>query len=125
MSFRCPACAGRNSLAIVRRLELPPDARSDEITLQVVRCWSCDFRGIAVYGESRRGGFDDEHYSHTGYRVPLADAESIDQALARCPTPGKARCTCRTHRIYSRRDANGRWSGLDNVDLRSPFPMER
>ncbi len=125
MSFRCPACAGRSSLAIVRRLELPPDARSDEITLQVVRCQSCDFAGIAVYEESRRGGLDDDHYSHIGYRVPQNQVATIEEALARCPKPGKPRCRCAAHRTYGRRDANGRWIGLDGVDLRWPFAMIR
>jgi hypothetical protein len=109
----------------VRRLELPPDARSDEITLQVVRCQACGFAGIAVYEESRRGGFGDDHWSHTGYRVPQEDVEAIEQALSRCPRPGNARCTCAVHRTYGRRDGGARWCGLDGIDLGSPFAMLR
>ena len=125
MSFRCPACARASGLAIVRRLELPPDARSDEITLQVVRCQSCGFAGIAVYEESRRGGFGDDHYSHIGYRIEPAQVDAIEAALARCPDPGRPRCRCAVHRTFGRRDAHGRCAGLDELDLRSPFPMVR
>jgi len=54
MAFQCPECKRDSSLRIVQRIEVPPDSRSDQITLQVVRCGSSQFEGIAVYEESRR-----------------------------------------------------------------------
>ena len=60
MAFVCPECHTSESLRITRSLELPPDSRSDEITLQIIRCSSCRFAGVAVYEESRRGRLDDE-----------------------------------------------------------------
>ena len=54
MSFACPECLTK-SLKITAKLELPPDSRSDEITVQVVACSRCGFAGVAVYEESRRG----------------------------------------------------------------------
>jgi hypothetical protein len=125
MAFRCPRCQGAQRLAIVRRLELPPDVRSDEITLQVVRCQACGFAGIAVYEESRRGAFGEEHWNHTGYHAPAADVRTVEKDLARCPRPGDADCRCAAHRRYARCDANGRWKGLEGIDLGAPFGMVR
>ena len=54
MTFLCPECEHK-SLNITAKIELPPDARSDEITLQVVECAQCRFFAIAVDKASRRG----------------------------------------------------------------------
>jgi hypothetical protein len=59
MSFVGPECHA-NSLAITQSIELPPDGRSDEISLQIVACQACGFAGTAVYEESRRGALDSE-----------------------------------------------------------------
>ena len=75
-----PDCAAR-SLTITSSLELPRDARSDEITLQVVRCTRCQFSAIAVYEESRRGGFDSESVDHRGFRVSADDVQAIEKAF--------------------------------------------
>ena len=69
MAFLCPACDAAGGLKITRRLELPPDSRSDEITLQIVRCRRCNFEGLAIYEESRRGALGDEAVDHRGYMV--------------------------------------------------------
>ena len=58
MAFLCPDCSAK-SLIIAMRLELAPDSRWDEITLQTIACASCGFRGVAVYRESRRGALPD------------------------------------------------------------------
>ncbi len=68
MPFQCPECSTK-TLKITHKLELPPDSRSDEITLQIIECSGCGFGGIAVYEESRRGALDDDSFDHTGYRV--------------------------------------------------------
>jgi hypothetical protein len=125
MPFTCPECHTPGALRITHRLELPPDARSDEITLQVVRCSQCRFEGLAVYEESRRGALDDESFSHTGYEAEKAGVSALKKAISRCPRPGNPRCACAAHEAYGRRDAHGRWTGLDAFDLGSSFPLVR
>ena len=124
MPFQCPECR-QSALRITHRLELPPDARSDEITLQVVRCSQCRFEGLAVYEESRRGALDDESYSHTGYEAKKAALSALKVAIARCPDPGDPRCACAAHEEYGRRDTHGRWTGLDAFDLGPSLPLVR
>lgn len=123
MPFTCPECHTQSALRITHRLELPPDARSDDITLQVVRCSQCRFEGLAVYEESRRGALDSESYSHTGYEVGKAQLSALKKAIGRCPKTRDPRCTCTVHEEYGRRDAHGRWTGLDAFDLGASFPL--
>jgi hypothetical protein len=125
MAFTCPRCHGSGTLGITHRLELPPDARSDEITLQVIRCSGCRFEGLAVYEESRRGALDNESYSHTGYEADRAALSAFKKAVRRCPSRGDPRCTCAAHETYGQRDARGRWTGLDLFVLGGSFPMVR
>ena len=122
MPFICPECAQR-TLAITEALELPPDSRSDEITLQAVSCSACGFAGLAVYEESRRGSFDTESVDHRGYRVSRADLHVILRAVRRCPRPSDPRCGCAAHRELGRTSASGRWDGLRDVELKESFPM--
>ena len=42
MGFICPKCRGI-SLEITSTIELPPDSRSDEITVQILKCTKCGF----------------------------------------------------------------------------------
>ena len=122
MPFICPECK-RTSLSITDRLELPADSRSDEITLQIVACASCSFKGIAVYEESRRGALDDESVDHAGYAVNQGDLTRLRRLIRACPDRGNPRCRCETHRQLGRRDRGARWSGLDEVALGDRFPM--
>ena len=122
MRFICPECQ-RASLSITGRIELPPDNRSDEITLQIVSCASCRFRGIAVYEESRRGVLDDESVDHTGFGVSRSDLALLRRLIRACHDRGNAKCTCETHRMLSKRASGGRWSGLDDIDLGMRFAM--
>lgn len=108
MEFQCPDCK-LETLVIVKSIELPPDVRSDEIRLQVIRCRSCTFEGVAIYEESRRGKLDSESFDHYGYRLPEADLKSISELIKRCPTPGNARCKCASHQELGQRDGAGRW----------------
>jgi hypothetical protein len=117
MPLKCPSCSSSGSLHITSSIELPYDSRSDEITLQVLRCSRCGFEGIAVYEESRRGGFDDESFSHTAYRVPDADLRRLERIISSCPRPKNPRCKCSAHRRLGRKGQHGRWAGLDNVEL--------
>jgi hypothetical protein len=122
LALVCPDCAAR-SLTITSSLELPPDSRSDEITLQVVRCTRCRFSAIAVYEESRRGGFDSESVDHRGFRVSADDVQAIEKTISACPRPRDPRCKCAAHRALGGRDAGGRWNGLAHVRWEDWFPI--
>jgi hypothetical protein len=123
MPFRCPECLS-TSLEIARTIELPPDSRSDEITLQVMECSGCGFRALAVYEESRRGALDSEAWEHCGYQASPASLQSIAAAIEACPAPRDPHCPCPSHRILGRRDALGRWQGLEGSGTLRPFPLE-
>ena len=123
MPFVCPKCSGPRSLNIALSLELPPDSRSDEITLQIIECSRCSFAGIAVYEESRRGRFGTESFHHTGYDVPVGDLSALREKLERCPEPRNARCRCAVHRKLGRKDASGRWDGLKDISHQAPFEL--
>jgi hypothetical protein len=125
MPFVCPECSSAGSLRITHSLELPPDSRSDEITLQIVRCVRCGFVGIAVYEESRRGSLDDESVDHTGYHASREDVLALQKAISACPAPRNARCRCATHRRLGHRGRSGRWDGLAETRLGAPFAMKR
>jgi len=124
--FRCPACAA-DALAIGASLELPPDTRSDEITLQLVACARCGFRGVAVYEESRRGGMSDEAVDHTVRDVEPSEVDRLAASIGACPEPRRATCACAAHRALGAPDARGRWSLGRVARLRSPavWPMQR
>ena len=122
MPFVCPDCAHR-SLKIALKIELRPDSRSDEIALQVVECSRCGFAGIAVYEESRRGALDSEHFDHVGYYVGDEDLAHARKIIRGCPDPGNKRCRCSAHRTLGRRDASGRWNGLDLFHRQGSFAL--
>lgn len=123
MPFLCPECSTSKSLMITSKLELPPDNRSDEITLQVVECSGCGFAGIAVYEESRRGSFDSDSFDHAGYRVRSKDLEALRKTIRACPSPTNGRCKCAAHRKLGRQNTSGRWTGLDDIHLEGSFWM--
>ena len=111
MSFICPECSG-GRMRIAASLELPPDRWWDEITLQVVECPDCGFRGAAVYEESRRGALDSEAWNHRGLRLDEATLRTLIQDVAACPEPRNAACRCAAHQRWGRTDAAGRWAGV-------------
>lgn len=122
MPFVCPECASK-SLNVTASLELPPDSRSDEITLQVVRCAQCQFSAFAVYEESRRGRLDSESVDHRGFRVSAEDVRAIEETISACPRPRDRRCGCAAHRALGGKDAGGRWSGLRDRRGGTWFPI--
>lgn len=96
MPLRCPVCEAA-ALRIERALELGSDGRSDEITLQIVRCARCEMEAVAVYEESRRGAFGEESVHHAAYpsdEEALAEVRSI---VASCRDPREPDCPCRGH----------------------------
>jgi hypothetical protein len=125
MPFLCPQCSRHGSLRITLKIELPPDSRSDEITLQTVRCADCGFAGIAVYEESRRGALDSESFQHVGYEVAKNQLRELRKAIRSCPEPGNWRCPCAAHERLSKTDSSGRWSALHDLEIRGTFALDR
>jgi hypothetical protein len=123
MSFRCPQCLTRHSLEITLSIELLPDRRSDEISLQVVSCSACAFRGLAVYEESRHGRSDSESWGHVGYWVSPDAVESVSAAIRSCPFPMNPRCTCAAHTSLGEQDVYGKWRGLLEMERGHTFKM--
>lgn len=109
MGFQCPDCNNRTSLQIIERIELPPDARSDEITLQIVKCQRCQFEAVAIYEESHRGALDSEVFDHYGYAIGQDELKALKTLIRRCPEPKNRRCGCESHSALKRKDASGRW----------------
>jgi len=125
MAFECPECTAHRSLRITARIELPPDSRSDEITLQIVKCARCGFAGVAVYEESRRGALDSESFDHRGYRVGQAELAALRHTLRQCRQPGNRRCDCAVHRALGQRDIGGRWLEPEALRWEESFAMQR
>ena len=124
MPFLCPNCSShQRSLKIKARIELPPDSRSDEITLQIVECSQCRFTGIAVYEESRRGALDSESFTHVGYRVSAQDVRKLRRMIRQCPEPDNRRCGCPVHQELGSRDSSGRWNGLEQILFEGEFEL--
>ena len=124
MTFKCPACDNLSSLKIVDSIELPPDARSDEITLQLVRCAKCSFTGIAVYEESRRGNLGEDSFNHTGYFTDPQSIASLRKLIKNCPTPKDKNCDCKSHQKLGVRSASGRNVGMSLFNLNTHFNIE-
>lgn len=124
MPFQCPECSAPKSLEIALKIELPPDSRSDEITLQIVECSQCGFAGIAVYEESRRGALGTESFDHTGYYVSADDLKALRKTIKGCPKPKNWRCDCLAHRALGRTDASGRWSALNGIHREKTFTLK-
>jgi hypothetical protein len=124
VSFLCPECSRRGSLNITLSIELPPDSRSDEITLQTVKCSDCGFEGIAVYEESRRGSLGSESFSHTGYHLSKGDLGNLRKTIKSCRHRKNWRCRCPAHRKLSRADTAGRWSALRDLETTDAFPIK-
>lgn len=119
--FRCPKCH-RKTLTIAHSIDLPADARSDEIAVQSIACAACGFSGAAVYEESRRGV--GESVSHTGYALSPAEFSALDGLLAACPAPSDTACGCVAHRSLNRRTEDGYWDGLRDFSLGEMFVMD-
>lgn len=102
-------------MKIVQSMELPPDTRSDEITVQTLKCKNCSFDGLGVYEESRRGALNSESFDHRGYYVKTSIIDYITKMIGLCPEPNNPRCNCPAHLALSCADKFGRWSLLDNV----------
>ncbi|MEW6265772.1 MAG: hypothetical protein AB1641_22090 [Thermodesulfobacteriota bacterium] len=123
MGFVCPACATKDALEISLFLELPPDSRSDEITVQLLRCRSCGFPGVSVYEESRRGSLFEEAWDHQAYGLEEEEWRRLARLISVCPNRRDPNCLCSGHLELNRRDGHGAWLGLTGFRLGKPFGM--
>jgi hypothetical protein len=122
-SFICPECSTKGSLRIIQSLSLPPDSRSDDIILQIIECQKCDFRGAAIYEESRRGAFDSDSWEHLGFHVHKEQLDALSIVMAGCPDPGNTKCQCQVHYLLGKRKKNGRWRRPAGLIEQRTFPM--
>ena len=111
MGLLCPKCLDY-SLNIEDKLELPPDSRSDEITLQIIKCKKCSFEGVAVYEESRRGNLDDYSYNHTGYELPTSSLNQIKRDLSKKPW------------VFEVYNENNKWVWISSQHIKDIFPIK-
>ena len=123
--FICPICSAEGTLRITQSITLPPDDRSDDIIVQVVKCQECGFQGAAVYQESRRGSMDSESWEHIGYHVRDVQLNVLMAVMAGCPDPGSTRCSCQVHTLLGQKKRNGRWRRPAGFDEHRTFPMHR
>jgi hypothetical protein len=107
MGLVCPKCSETN-MKIVSQIQLPPDSRSDEVSVQILKCKKCNFKGLAVYEESRRGPLDDESIHHRVFNVSETLLREIKEKISLCPTPKKINCKCMTHFELKKKDNLGR-----------------
>jgi hypothetical protein len=123
MSFQCPQCGGNKSLQVAKSIELPADARSDEISLQLLRCRECRYESLAIYEASSRGALASESIDHYGYRAERSVIRSISVLIDRCPNPKDAKCDCASHRELTVRDRFGRWIRPGFNEQSNPYPI--
>jgi hypothetical protein len=123
MAFICPRCFG-GTLKITSSIELPPDSRSDEITVQILKCSKCRFTGLGVYEETRRGGLDSESFYHRGYFIDDSALASIEKMIRQCPKTKKSGCRCRIHRSLGRVNELGRWIWLESIPHGEIFKLQ-
>lgn len=123
MPFRCPQCRTVDSLEIECSIDLPDDRRSYDLSLQVVGCCVCSFRGLAIYREARFGSLEAEDWSHIGYWVsPDAVAQAVS-AIRACPDPHDSACRCPVHAALIDHDLSGSWRGLTELERGHTFSM--
>lgn len=123
MSFICPRCLGA-SMKITSSIELPPDSRSDEITVQTLRCTKCGFAGLGIYEESTRGRLDSESIHHLGYNIDESVLTSIEKMIRKCPKPKSSGCRCIIHRSLGSVNDFGRWNWLEKIPLKDAFKIQ-
>ena len=123
MAFRCPQCKTRDSLQIELALDLPPSRLSEEASLQVIACRACGFRGLAVYDVARGDCPESEAWKHIGYWVSPDAVESVSEAIRSCPEPRNPHCSCPAHTGLRKKELQGRWRGLLELERGHTFAM--
>jgi hypothetical protein len=110
--FLCPEC-GETTLKIERSIELGCDSRSDECSVQAVRCKQCDMVGVTTYEESRRGA--GESVNHYGHKMDRADYNAFLRELKQCNDRGNAECSCKAHERFGAQNEHGTLRPLEMV----------
>ena len=123
MAFVCPKCEMSQALDIDKSITLPPDSRSDDIILQLVRCGRCGFRAAAVYEESRRGGMDSESWDHRGYYISASELKWLSDMIKQCPNKKNKKCRCHAHKELGQKNEYGRWIMPEAFSWDKRFPM--
>ena len=123
MAFVCPECLNVGTLTITDSIKLPPDSRSDEIILQLLRCGRCELKAAAVYEESRRGAMGSESWHHIGYKLEEKQIKELLTIFSKCKTLNKPKCHCKAHRMLGQKDDAGRWVPPEYFHWKSSFPM--
>ncbi|KON32098.1 MAG: hypothetical protein AC479_07875 [miscellaneous Crenarchaeota group-6 archaeon AD8-1] len=123
MVFKCPICFG-GTLQITSSIELPPDSRSDEIAVQILKCSKCGFAGLGVYEETRRGELDSESFYHRGYYTDDFTLASIEKMIGECPKPKKSCCKCSIHSSLAFVNKFGRWVWLEKIPHKETFELQ-
>ena len=81
MEFICPRCRGV-SMKITSNIDLPPDSRSDEVSIQIIKCSKCGFAGLGIHEETRRGKLDSESVNHRGYYLDDSTLASLEKRIS-------------------------------------------
>jgi len=122
-NFICPDCKTK-SLVILKSIELGTDSRSDEYSLQAIKCKNCGMVGVAIYEESDRGA--EETWDHAGYRMEKVDFKVFLKQLSQCNTPTNIKCTCPGHTHFRYKTKYGTLYPLHKIKHdRIRFPMKR
>jgi hypothetical protein len=124
MPFVCPSCKKIGTFAITVSIELPPQGWSDELTLQMVECSACQFRGVAVYRESRHGSLESESVDHTCYPVEPSEFERLAAKLRQCPDRSNPACPCPAHTRLAATSSLNRWEPPLKKDGQRELPIE-
>jgi hypothetical protein len=123
MAFRCPQCLTCDTLEIFTSIELPPDRQASEISLQVVSCAACKFRGLAVYQEGRANIHESQTWQHIGYWVSPDAVDSVLETIRACPNRLNPHCQCGAHTSLGQKDVRNCWKGLLEMERGHTFLM--
>ena len=120
----CPDCGGRGTVISSGGIELPADDFWDEISLTLISCTACDFRGAVVGAESRgHGTLDDDTLTTEGHRLGRSSWESIHALIKRCPCPANPRCECRAHQELDAKVVWGTWGRFQGYETEGRFEI--
>ena len=89
----------------------------------MIHCFECNFIGLAIYEESRRGSLSSKSLHHYGYYVANTLLSSIKETIESCPDPKNNKCRCDAHSIFNQVNEFGKWSWLENLPLIKEFQM--
>lgn len=123
MPFKCPKCLGA-SMKITSSIELPPDSRSDEITVQTIKCTKCGFTGLEIYEETRRGSLNEDCIHNYGIYIDNLTYESMKKTFRQCPKPKESDCQCKTHHSLNQVNEFGRWNWLERFSQKKSFELQ-